>query len=284
MDKTYRFSNFHTHCYLDDGQESLEAYVLKALSLNFNALGFSCHAPVPFDDEGHLRSEDFDSYLKTIYELKAAYKDRIEIYAGLELDYLEQSNEMAGSEYVDRLDFTIGSLHVMYCNDEFGYLSIDYRPEDFEKILDCRFSGNIKDMVSHFWHLQTLMVEQHRFSFFGHCDAIKKLNEGNRYFNAQEAWYQELVAPFLQSLARNHVRMEVNTGGLARGKTNETYPSNSIIRQAVALGIPLLLSSDAHQSETLDFYFQQAHDEIIQAGAKSLDTLYHGLWIKRPIV
>ena len=77
--------------------------------------------------------------------------------------------------------------------------------------------------------------------------------------------------------------MEVNTGGLARGKTKETYPSNSIIRQAVALGIPLLLSSDAHQSETLDFYFQQAHDEIIQAGAKSLDTLYHGLWIKRPI-
>jgi len=284
MEILHKQSNLHTHCMYDDGHGPLEEYVLKALSLNFEAIGFACHAPMPFEDDGHIRHDQIEEYLQTIRDLRSAYGNRIEIYAGLELDYLEMSDTMAGFEYVDRLDFTIGSLHVMYCDEEYGYRSIDYKQEDFERILERRFHADIKAMVTHYWHVQQVMVEHHQFDIFGHCDAIKKLNKDNRYFDPQADWYQALAASFIESAAKHHVRLEVNTGGLARGKTTEMYPSPSILRQAIAAGIPLILTSDAHRSDTLDFYFTQAHDELIQAGAKTLDTLYHGFWVKKPLL
>lgn len=284
MERTKGISNFHTHCGLDDGHGTMEEYVLKALSLGFDALGFSCHAPGALVDDWHMKSGDFPYYLEEIYRLRNLYRGRIEIYAGLELDYLEDTEELAGSELRDRLDYTIASVHVMRHRPSGRYLSFDGSQEEFETLLRDNFHNNARAFASRYYAIQEQMIENHSFDLLGHCDLIKKQNTGNRYFDIQSPWYRKLTTHLLRTVRKHKVRIEVNTGGIARGAIAEMYPSMEMIRTCAKLGIPATLSSDAHQSTHLDFYFSQADDQLVQAGYRSLDVLSHGMWQSISIV
>lgn len=262
----------------------MEEYVLKALSLGFNALGFSCHAPVPFDDGWHMKAQDFPYYLDEIGRLRGIYRDRIELYAGLELEYLEQTAQLCGIEMREQLDYVIASVHLMYHKPSGRYLSIDGSQEEFDALLQDNFHQDIQAFVAHYYKLQEQMIEHFSFDVLGHCDLIKKNNGKNRYFDAQQPWYRKLTSHLLKTAHKRKVRLEVNTGGIARGSITELYPSDDMIHQAVELGIPLVLTSDAHESTHLDFYFSQADDQLVQAGCRSLTVFSHGLWQSIPIV
>jgi histidinol-phosphatase (PHP family) len=284
MERTKGFSNFHTHCHLDDGQGSMEEYVLNALSKGFNALGFSCHAPGILKDNWHMREEDFPYYLEEIGRLRTQYRDRIEIYVGLELDYLEGNDTLVGSEYLDQLDYTIASLHLMQHTQSGEYLSFDGPLEDFETLLHDNWQGDVQQFVTHYFTLQERMLANHTFDLLGHCDLIKKHNRDNRYFDPTAGWYKKLTSHLLKTAHKYNARIEVNTGGIARGSVKETYPSMEMIKECHELGIPLTLTSDAHRSSHIDYYFAQADDQLVQAGYRSLDVLTHGMWQSVSIV
>jgi len=278
MERSKGFSNLHTHCGLDDGSGTMEEYVLNALSKGFTALGFSCHAPGVLKDNWHMREEDFPYYLEEIDRLRTLYRDRIEIYAGLELDYLEDTDEFVGAEYQEQLDYTIGSIHLMQHAKSGKYLSFDGPIEDFETLLKDNFDNDIQQFVAHYFSLQEKMMANHTFDLLGHCDLIKKRNTDNRFFDPREGWYKKLTSHLLKSARKQRVRLEVNTGGIARGSVKETYPSMEMVAECAELEIPLTLTSDAHQSTHIDFYFAQADDQLVQAGYRNLDVLMHGMW------
>ena len=284
MERSKGFSNLHTHCGLDDGSGTMEEYVLSALSKGFTALGFSCHAPGVLKDNWHMKEEDFPYYLEEIARLRALYRDRIEIYAGLELDYLEDTGEFVGAEYQDQLDYTIGSIHLMRHAKSGKYLSFDGPIEDFETLLKDNFQGDAQQFVTHYFELQEQMIVNHTFDLLGHCDLIKKRNTDNRYFDPNASWYKKLTSRLLKTARKHKVRLEVNTGGIARGSVKETYPSMVMVAECAKLGIPLTLTSDAHQSTHIDYYFAQADDQLVQAGYRNLDVLMHGMWQSVSIV
>ncbi|MCK9287925.1 MAG: histidinol-phosphatase [Sphaerochaetaceae bacterium] len=284
MERNLKLANYHTHCELDDGRGPLEEYVLKALSLRFEAIGFSCHAPNPHDSTWHLRHDKVEQYLETISRLRFTYGNRIEIYAGMELEYFSESDVLSGSEYADRLDYTIGSFHMLYHPKSGTYISIDNTREDYETLLNDNYSGDITAFVSDYFAIQETMMRHHKFSFLAHCDLIKKLNKDNRYFDPAEQWYMDASRHLIEVAADQHVRIEANTGGMARQAIPEMYPSASLLRIAAALDVPVVISSDAHKSAQLDYYFSQAIDEIIQAGYKQIDLLYHGLWTRQNLL
>jgi len=283
MEHTMVQSNFHTHCGLDDGSGAMEEYVLRALSLGFNTLGFSCHTPCELNDDWHMKRSDLDYYLSEIHRLQDVYGDRIEIHSGLELEYLEDTKELVGMEFSGMVDYTIASMHLMRHKASGTYLSVDGPIAEFETLLADNFHGDAQAYVAAYFQMEEELMERHRFDLLGHCDLIKKRNTDNKYFNPQESWYQRLATHMLKIAKKQKVRIEVNTGGIARGATIETYPSMEMIRECANLGITLTLSSDAHQSTHLDFYFAQATDLLIQAGYRTLDTLRHGLWQAAPI-
>ncbi len=276
-------SNFHTHCGLDDGTGAMEEYVLRALSLGFNTLGFSCHTPCDLEDDWHMKRADLDYYLSEIHRLQDVYGDRLEIHAGLELEYLEDTKELLGMEFGSLMDYTIASTHLIRHKNSGKYLSVDGPIAEFEALLADNFRGDAQAYVTRFFQMEEELMEHHRFDLLGHCDLIKKRNTDNKYFNPHDAWYQQLTSHLLKTAKKQKVRLEVNTGGIARGAINETYPSMEMIRECASLGIALTLSSDAHQSTHLDFYFAQATDLLIQAGHRTLDTFRHGLWQPAPI-
>lgn len=284
MDTHRDLSNYHTHCGLDDGHGTLEEIVQKAISKGFSSLGFSCHTPFIVEDDWHMRKEDFPYYIEELYRLKGVYKDRIELYSGLECDYIEQTGELIGSEYVDKLDYTIGSVHAMYHKESGSYLSFDGPIEEFNTLLRDNFQGDIQAFVLHYYHLQEEMIRQHKFDILGHCDLIKKHNKENLFFDPSSSWYQKIVHRFLKTAAKHHTRIEVNTGGMARGATKEVYPSPYMLGICNEYGIKVTLNSDAHQKDGLDFFFSGADDLLVQIGYKSIDVLYHGFWQEVPII
>ncbi len=271
-------SSYHTHCGLDDGKGTMEEIVLAAISRGFTALGFSCHTPITPEDDWHMKREDFSYYIGEIQRLKDAYRDRIEVYAGLELDYLEESDELAGSEFQDQLDYSIASVHLMKHKKSGAYLAIDGPIEEFTTLLEDNFNNRMELFAAHYFALQEKMISSFSFDLLGHCDLIKKQNKENRFFDPASPWYVKAYTGMLKTAAHRNVRIEVNTGGIARGATRELYPSPDMVRLCGELGIPLTLNSDAHQSSHLDFSFSSATDQLIQSGIRSLEILEHGFW------
>ena len=284
MEMRRYISSYHTHCGLDDGHGTMEEYVLSALSKGFSALGFSCHAPGTLQDEWHMKKDDFSYYLEEIHRLKQVYCDRIELYGGLELDYLEGNGELVGSEYKDQLDFTIASVHMIRHTASGEYLSVDGPIEEFVTLLEDNFNNDIEKFVHYYYSLEERMISEHSFDILGHCDLIKKHNRDNRFFDPQSQWYKKISGHFLKTAAKHNVRIEVNTGGIARGATREVYPSPAMLETCRSLGIPVTLNSDAHQARDLDFFFSSADDLLVQQGYRSVDMLLHGIWQEVPIV
>jgi histidinol-phosphatase (PHP family) len=158
------------------------------------------------------------------------------------------------------------------------YLSIDGPIAEFETLLQDNFRGDIQKFATHYFTLQERMISQHSFDLLGHCDLMKKHNTINNYFDPNSQWYRKAASHLLKVASKHHVRIEVNTGGISRVATTEPYPSMDMLSECSELGIPVTLSSDAHQSSHIDFYFSQADDQLVQVGYRNLDVLQHGMW------
>lgn len=272
-------TNYHTHCYLDDGEGKPDEYVEEALSHGLRALGFSCHAPLPFAQDWVLSKPNLSVYVREISALKKRYAGRIEIYLGLEVDYLRDVMGSSSPHIAAlRLDFTVGSVHFMTIAESEEQLTIDGPEEDYRRILEEGFGGDIKRMVREYYHLVREMTSEHTPDIIGHFDLIKKNNPGGKYFDENEPWYRDEVMKTLDNIASSGSILEVNTGGLARGRTDSTYPPLWVLRECRKLGIPTNVNSDTHNPSQLTHYFPEAHSLLREAGYREKLVLLDGKW------
>ena len=77
-------TNFHTHSTFCDGADTPEEMVLTAIEKGLTALGFSGHSYLYRDRSFAMNSETERLYIKTVLELKEKYKDKIQIFCGIE--------------------------------------------------------------------------------------------------------------------------------------------------------------------------------------------------------
>src|SRR5688572_28869408 len=101
------WTNYHTHSNYCDGKENPEKYIEQAIKLKMPALGFSSHAPLPFDCLWSMPSESLDDYHTFLDNAKK--NPLIEIYKGLEVDYIP--GVISPADFSAQLDYTIGSVH-----------------------------------------------------------------------------------------------------------------------------------------------------------------------------
>jgi histidinol-phosphatase (PHP family) len=66
------------------------------------------------------------------------------------------------------------------------------------------------------------------------------------------------------------VVVEVNTGGIARGRTVDCYPSVNLLRRLKSANVPVMINGDAHNCELLDAKFDIARRQLLDAGYKSI--------------
>jgi histidinol-phosphatase (PHP family) len=271
------FSNFHTHCYFCDGTDDPEEYIKKSIEFKFSDLGFSSHAPLPFPNSWTMGKNNFYEYCNKINSLKLKYKNEINIYLGLEVDYIENLISPTDEKFAS-LDYTIGSVHMLKDIKTGEFLAVDGDEDEYIKLITSAFDNDVKKFVHAYYTQIRNMVSNKTPSIVGHLDLIKKHNKNNKYFNENEPWYKDEILNTLKVISENKTILELNTGGKVRGYTDDFYPSNWILTECRHLDIPIILNSDAHNPQYINAYFSDATILLKNSNYLKQRILHNEVW------
>ena len=278
-------TNYHTHNELCDGKGSIEEYIEEALKKGFTALGFSSHAPLPVENEWTLTDENLPLYLAKVDKLKAKWKDRIQIYKGLEIDYIPGSQTPGDPRWAAlNLDYAVGSVHTTTGLDRNPeYHCIDGPENGLKWIIDEIHDGSWEKLSEAYFTRVSELVRLGGFAFLGHFDLLKKRNKDNTYFREDSVWYRRQVLTALDTLAGSGIIMEVNSGAISRGVLDVVYPSPWILAEALKREIPVMVNADAHRPEDIDFHFEESQALLRDTGYREAWVLIDGDWTAVPI-
>ena len=88
-----------------------------------------------------------DDYLSEFHRLKEKYAGRIELYIGLEIDYLNEASNPSIARFRELpLDYRIGSVHLLY-NDKGEVVDVDVSADTFKTIVDGHFCSDLEHVV-----------------------------------------------------------------------------------------------------------------------------------------
>jgi histidinol-phosphatase (PHP family) len=241
------------------------------------SLGFSSHAPLPFYRPWCMNPEKLADYLNEIKQLQST--SEIEIYAGLEVDYIPNK---IGPKDFSILDYTIGSIHFVESFADGSGWEIDGSELSFREGLQKIFHNNIKEVIVRYFELTREMCEKSCPTIIGHLDKIKIQNRSHAFFSETDPWYKDEVLKTLDVIQKSGAIVEVNTRGVYLKKSDTVYPSPWIIEECCKRKIPITIESDAHHSKDLTTLFQETVDIVNDAGYKKISTLINSNWQQLP--
>ncbi|MBR6479658.1 MAG: histidinol-phosphatase [Clostridia bacterium] len=250
-------NNFHTHTVFCDGKNTPEEYVLAAIDIGMPILGFSAHSHLPTEPEWSLSVEGEEEYRKTILELREKYKNQIDIRLGIEQDFWSSTEGL--SDY----DFVIGSVHSLN-GDDTTWSSVDYKKENFLYGVEHYFGGDREAAAVRYFELVSQVYDKTKCDIIGHFDLITIFNDmtleetGEMFVNTDDPRVVEAERKALEKLAAAPVIFEINTGGVNRGRMKHPYPSDRVMAFLSEHKIPVILSSDAHETRHLTAGFDEA--------------------------
>jgi histidinol-phosphatase (PHP family) len=271
------WTNFHTHSHFCDGHAELEEYVRSALDENMHALGFSGHAPLHFETEWTMTPRQLAEYMAIIDELKRAYQDKIPLYKGLEVDYIQGltgPNQYHGQGF----DYLIGSVHVIGQFEDGTYWSFDHTPEHFTEGYEKIFLNDPKALASTYYQAIMEMVQKEPPDIIGHLDLIKKFNDQLGYLDESARWYRDLQQETLEIISQSGCILEINTRGWYKGLSNAPYPGRETLKACRERGIPVTINADAHAPGEVARLFEEAAEAAMSVGYNEVYALVKGKW------
>lgn len=278
------WTNFHSHCHYCDGTDRPENYLQEAVRQRVKVYGFSSHAPLPFAPAWAMKYSNVARYLEEIQHLKHKFEDLLEVYTGLEIDYIPNLSS-PNSDYIKtlHLDYAIGSVHYVDRFPDGTPWEIDGTTKLFKAGLKAIFKDNIKKAIKRYYELIREMVENHTPDIIGHLDKIKIHNLKKDFFLEDEKWYRREVEKTLLSIAKSGSILEVNVRGLYKNKPLETYPSLWILAQARELNIPIMINSDCHHPLEITRLFVETAEALLRIGYTEVRILHKCTWQNRPL-
>jgi histidinol-phosphatase (PHP family) len=275
--------NFHSHSLFSDGKAAPEEFIKSAISKNFPSYGYSCHSPVPFPTKWNMDEAKLREYLGEIARIRLAYKGKIEVYTGLELDYIYGVPYLPVSVLKKMgCDYILGSVHFIDRYPDGTYFCFDGKPEIFFRGIEIIYNNDFRKAITGYYEKTRMMIDKDCPDIIGHMDKIKMHNSVKHYFNEEEEWYRNQVEETLDLIQEKGCIMEVSSRGLYKHNPPLLYPDQWIIKQAYRRKIPVMLNSDAHHPDEIDYYFTETALLLKQTGYKTLRVLYKGSWHDMP--
>ncbi|OHX66155.1 histidinol-phosphatase [Flammeovirga pacifica] len=269
------WTNFHSHSHFCDGKSSLEEHVIAAIEQNVKSFGFSSHSPVPFSTTWNMEMGRLGEYIKETKRLKEKYKDQIQLYTGLEVDFVSQK---CGVHNFPQLDYTVGSVHFVDKFEDGTYWEIDNTKTIFERGLQEIFGGNIQRAFKRYYDLSMEMLEEDTPDVLGHMDKFKMHNSTGNWFSEDEEWYKKMVLEYLRVIQESGVIVEINTRGFYKGYSKDFYPSNWIIKELIDRKVPISLNSDSHTTFEITKGFKEVAQLLLSLGLKEIYCLWNNEW------
>ncbi len=275
-------TNYHSHCSFCDGRAPLEEFVKEAIRQGFYSYGVSSHAPLPFPTQWTMEWEQMEAYLDEFKNLRSKYADEIELYVGLEIDYLNEESNPSVARFTELpLDYRIGSVHLLY--DAAGeVVDIDCSPAVFKERVDRHFNGDVLRVVRMYFDRLFRMVELGGFDILGHADKM--------HYNAScyhpglldEPWYEALMKDYFSLVASRGYLVEINTK--AYDSLGTFYPNSRYWELMKEYQIKILVNSDAHYPERINAGRMEALRLLQAKGFATVAELHQGSWREVPIV
>ena len=237
-----QLSNYHSHCTFCDGRSIPEDFVRFAITHGFRAYGFSSHSPLPFETFWNMSKDDMPEYLQEIKRLKQKYSDQLEIYAGLEIDYLDETYN-ASIPYFQELplDYRIGSIHFLPVSErlaEENMVCIDGSFREYAHSVERHFEGDVRLLVKRF--------------------------------------FDTTIEACLDLVQEKELMVEVNTKNWTKKK--ELYPRVEYLSRMRKMNIPVMVNSDCHYPDLVNDGRKEVFELLKQAGFKSTRELVKGKW------
>ena len=275
-------TNYHSHCSFCDGRAPFEEFVKEAISQGFYSYGVSSHAPLPFPTQWTMEWGQMEAYLDEFKNLRSKYADEIELYVGLEIDYLNEESNPSVARFTELpLDYRIGSVHLLY--DAAGeVVDIDCSPAVFKERVDRHFNGDVLRVVRMYFDRLFRMVELGGFDVLGHADKM--------HYNAScyhpglldEPWYEALMKDYFSLVASRGYLVEINTK--AYDSLGTFYPNSRYWELMKEYQIKVLVNSDAHYPERINAGRMEALRLLQAKGFATVAELHQGSWREVPIV
>ena len=274
-------TNYHSHCTFCDGKAPMEEFIKEAIRQGFSSYGISSHAPLPYNTEWTMDRDQVNAYLSEADRVKKLYGDRIEIYTGMEIDYLDETSNPASPFFQQLpLDYRIGSVHVM--RDDYGtYVDIDTRPEVLVGRLREHFGNDLERLLRNYFAKLMRMVETGGFDIVGHADKLYMNAEYCQPGITATSWYKETIRKYFERIAEKGLMVEINTKKFE--STGCFSPSNEHFALLKELNIPVVVDSDAHRPENINSGREEALQTLKKAGFTHVMELHGGSWQQIPI-
>ncbi|AWV31283.1 histidinol-phosphatase HisJ [Paenibacillus odorifer] len=257
--------DYHTHherCGHAVGK--LEEYVQRGIELGLQQLGLSDHLPLIHVDPASYYPEmampmaELPRYVEECLTLKERYRGVIDLRVGLEADYIEGYEEQIReilSPYP--WDYLIGSVHFLGEWDITDHRQVHgWEGRDALEVYRLYYDAVKKSALSGLYDI------------IGHMDVIKRFGYGPQTPEGK-AEVKALELETLKVIADSGIAMELNASGLTK-PCAEMFPAEHLLQEALKLGIPLTLGSDAHDPAKLGDGLQEARSMLWQTGFREL--------------
>ncbi|KWW20076.1 histidinol phosphatase [Peribacillus simplex] len=255
-------SHVHTPFCPHGSTDTFNEYITRGIELGLNEITFTEHAPLPrdFHDPTPEKDSGMDAallldYLQELRVLKERHKDKILIKIGLEVDFIE-GHEKATKEFLDEtgefLDDSILSVH--FIKNHENWHCIDFSADEFGQI--AKTLGSVEALYAKYYDTLEKSIEAdlgiYKPKRIGHITLVHKFQQ--RYPSALN--FDEHVYRVLDLIKKENYQLDYNGAGLVKPLCGEPYPPERFARRAMALGIPLVYGSDAHQVQDLGQGYQ----------------------------
>jgi histidinol-phosphatase (PHP family) len=225
----------------------LQPWIDRSTERGIKSLAFTDH-------DRYREGVDFD-----VVDRLREVNPNLEILLGIELDN-DPVTGKSGLEWVethwDRLDFVLGSVHYL-ANASRMFDGTDQSRQleslGFERAYE-EYRGQL-----------AALIQRGHIDCLSHLDLIKIHGLAPATYDPEQ-----FFRPILQQIADAGLAMEINTAGW-RKPVGEQYPAESILRAALAVKIPITISSDAHS------YAQVGEDYA------RLEALLERLGLQKPV-
>lgn len=275
-------TNYHSHSTFCDGHAPMEMFVEAALAAGFSSYGFSSHAPLPYHTRWNMDAADMNAYLTEAARLKAKYAQQIELYVGLEIDYLTPIYNAAIPYFAQLpLDYRIGSLHTI--TDKNGQLyEIDCKIEQFREIVCQHFDGDVEYVLNQYIDRLEAMITVGGIDIVGHADKMHLLADQMRPQLSSATWYKQRMEHCFELMREKDYVVEINTKKYQ--ENGHFFPDVCwwpLMRQ---MGIRVMVNSDAHFPEKINNGRPEALRQLQGVGYSHVVEIHGGIMTLEPIL
>ena len=253
--------NLHIHTTYADGKDRPEQIIVEAINNGFGSIDFSEHTYNKFSIYPYqLPAEKMDDYKAKILSLKEKYSDQIDVFCGLE-------DEFVSEVCTDGYDYLIGSVHYLDCDGKI--CGFDSGLKETLEYINTHFHGDGLAFAKKYYETLCLLPQKKEYDILGHFDLVTKNNEKGGFIDTTSKQYLNYGFEAIHALREKIPFFEVNTGAISRGYRTLPYPQMEFLKEFKNCGLGVVITSDCHDKNYLDCFYNEARELIAAAGFKS---------------